>query len=111
MRVSIINPNLVGQDAIGGIVLDQLQFFRRNGDVQVYTPHPIVGVDDDVAAAVRVVTAGDLIEQRAKHFYAGASGIAEETEGQTGNELQVRQRHPKVWLRDDLLKRLLAQII
>lgn len=69
MRVSIINLNLVGQDAIGGIILDQLQFFRRNGDeVQVYTLHPPVGVGDDAAAAVRVVTPGDLIAQRHEHF-------------------------------------------
>jgi glycosyltransferase involved in cell wall biosynthesis len=69
MRVSIINLNLVGQDAIGGIILDQLHFFRRNGDeVQIYTLHPPVGVDDDAAAAVRVVTAGDLIAQRDEHF-------------------------------------------
>lgn len=69
MRVSLINLNLVGPDAIGQTIMHQLQFFRRNGDeVQIYTLHPPEDVPDDVAAAVRVVTAGDLIAQRDQHF-------------------------------------------
>lgn len=71
MRVSLINLNLIGQDAIGQSILHQLQFFRRRGDaVQVYTLHPPVGVSASAAAATRVVTPADLTERRDPHFAA-----------------------------------------
>ncbi len=71
MRVSIINLNLVGQDAIGQNILQQLHFFRRNGDeVCIYTLHPPEGVADEVTALTRVVTPTELMAGRDAHFAA-----------------------------------------
>jgi glycosyltransferase involved in cell wall biosynthesis len=67
MRVSLINLNLIDQDAIGQCLLHQLQFFRRRGDlVQIFTVHPPQGVSGDALATTRVVTADDLV--RDPHF-------------------------------------------
>ena len=69
MRVSIINLNLEGRDAVGQSILHQLHFFRRRGDdVQIYTLHPPGDVAADVAAITRVVQPGDLIARRDLHF-------------------------------------------
>ena len=69
MRISLINPGLVAQDAIGQCMLNQLRFFRRRGDeVQVYLMVPPEGVPEDVAAQIRVVSLGDLISRSDVHF-------------------------------------------
>ena len=69
MRISLINLNLVAQDAIGKCILDQVHYFRRRGDeVQIYVAHSPQGVSEDVAALTRVVTLADLLDRREAHF-------------------------------------------
>ncbi len=69
MRVSLINLNLVAQDAIGQCMLNQVRFFRRRGDdVQVYVMYPPQGTPEDVAALTHVVSLADLVARRDKHF-------------------------------------------
>ncbi|MCB0044618.1 MAG: glycosyltransferase family 4 protein [Caldilineaceae bacterium] len=69
MRVSIINLNLVGYDAIGQNILQQVRFFRRNGDdVRIFTLHPPEQADADVAALTSVVTVTELMAGRNAHF-------------------------------------------
>ena len=69
MRVSIINLNLDGQDAVGQSILHQLHFFRRKGDpVQIYTMHPPANVAADDVAATVVVQPSDLLARRDVHF-------------------------------------------
>ncbi len=71
MRVSIINLNLVGHDAIGQNILEQVRFFRRNGDdVRIFTEHPPQGVASDIVDLTRVVTLADLLAGRDAHFSA-----------------------------------------
>ncbi len=71
MRVSLINPNLVGPDAVGQSVIAQYHYFRRRGDeVLIYTCDKAVDVPDEVAAAVRVVSLSDLVARREPHFAA-----------------------------------------
>ncbi len=49
MRVSIINLNLVGHDAIGQSILNQIRFFRRRGDsVRVYVQQGVDNIPEDV---------------------------------------------------------------
>ncbi len=69
MKVSLINLNLVGLDAIGICILSQVRFFQERGDdVRVYVQHPARAVPQDVEALTRVVTLGDLIAGREAHF-------------------------------------------
>ena len=70
MRVSLINLNLIAQDAIGQCLLNQVRFFQRRGDeVQVYVMHPPQGVPESVAALTRVVTLADLDGPRDERFF------------------------------------------
>ena len=69
MRVSLINVNLVAQDAIGQSVLHQLRFFQRRGDeVWIYVMHPPVGMPEVVCERTRVVQLEDLFSGRDEHF-------------------------------------------
>jgi glycosyltransferase involved in cell wall biosynthesis len=69
MRVSLINANWVGADAIGQCISQQVRYGVRRGDqVQVYTPHPPQLVADDLAALARIVTPNDLTARRDVHF-------------------------------------------
>ncbi len=69
MRVSIINLNLIAQDAVGQNILHQVRFFRRRGDeVQIYVLHPPVGVPTDISALTRVITLTDLLARRDSYF-------------------------------------------
>ncbi len=69
MRVSIINLNLIAQDAIGQNILHQVRFFRRRGDeVQIYLLHPPAGIAADIVALTRVVTITDLLAGRDGYF-------------------------------------------
>ena len=69
MRISLVNVNLIAEDAIGQCLLNQIRFFRRRGDdVQVYTMHPPQGVPEDVEGLNREVSLADLIERRHEHF-------------------------------------------
>lgn len=71
MRVSLINANLVGPDAVGQSVIAQYHYFRRRGDeVLIYTCDKAADVPDEVAAAVRVVSLSDLVARREPHFAA-----------------------------------------
>jgi glycosyltransferase involved in cell wall biosynthesis len=69
MRVSLINSNLVAQDAIGRTLLDQARFFRRRGDeVRIYVMYPLQEVPEDVAALTRVVNLADLVVRGDSYF-------------------------------------------
>ncbi|MFW6116116.1 MAG: glycosyltransferase family 4 protein [bacterium] len=69
MRISLVNVNLVAEDAVGQCLLNQIRFFRRRGDdVQMYAMHPPHGVSEDIEALTRVVSLADLIERRHRHF-------------------------------------------
>ena len=69
LRVSIVNVNLAGPDAIGRCVLNQVQYFRRRGDtVHVYTMLAPQDVADDVANLTRVVNLAQLVARRDAHF-------------------------------------------
>ncbi|MCX6046443.1 MAG: hypothetical protein NT075_15175, partial [Chloroflexi bacterium] len=72
MRVSILNLNLIKQDAVGQNILHQVRFFQRRGDeVQVYVLHPPVDVAPEIVALTRVVTSTDLLARR-DHYFATA---------------------------------------
>jgi glycosyltransferase involved in cell wall biosynthesis len=69
MKVSLINLNLVAEDAIGTCIINQVRFFRRRGDdVRVYILHPPHNVPDDVEAVTSVVTLRAFIEGQHDHF-------------------------------------------
>jgi glycosyltransferase involved in cell wall biosynthesis len=69
MRVSLINGNLIGQDATGQTLLHQLRFHRRRGDaVAIYVEHKPEGIPADAMSAVRVVDPVDLMAGRDGHF-------------------------------------------
>jgi glycosyltransferase involved in cell wall biosynthesis len=69
MRVSILNLNLEGRDAIGQIILAQVRFFQRRGDaVQLYLIHPPRHVPLTVRPLAHVVGLADLTEQKNTHF-------------------------------------------
>jgi glycosyltransferase involved in cell wall biosynthesis len=69
MQISLVNLNLIAQDAIGQCLLNQTRFFRRRGDeVRIYTMHPPQDVPEDATALTRVVGLADLIAGRCEHF-------------------------------------------
>lgn len=69
MRVSILNVNLEGRDAIGQIVLAQVRFFQRRGDtVQLYLVHPPRHVPLSVRPLVHVVGLADLADPKDAHL-------------------------------------------
>jgi glycosyltransferase involved in cell wall biosynthesis len=69
MKVSVINVNLVAEDAIGKCIIDQVHFFSRRGDdVQVYVQYAPEHVPAAVTALTRVVTLKDLIGGAVEHF-------------------------------------------
>lgn len=69
MRISIINLNLVAQDAIGQSILHQIRFFRRRGDVvQIYTMYPPQDIREDIAQLVQVVELVTLMGREDQHF-------------------------------------------
>ncbi len=69
MKISLLNVNLVGRDAVGQNLIHQLRFFQRRGDdVQIFVESAPDGVPEDVRAATRVVTMGDLLARRDEHF-------------------------------------------
>ena len=69
MRVSIVNLNWEGRDAIGQCILNQVRFFQRRGDpVQVYSEHPPQHLPRTAEAVAHIVNAADLQEGREAHF-------------------------------------------
>jgi len=69
MRVSLVNLNLIGQDAVGQTLLHQLRFHRRRGDeVAIYTQHAAEGIPAGVEDAVRVVDPVNLMAGRDAYF-------------------------------------------
>jgi glycosyltransferase involved in cell wall biosynthesis len=69
MRVSLVNLNLVAEDAIGACIINQVRFFRRRGDSpRVYVLHPPSDVPADVREVTSVVTLKDLISGEQDHF-------------------------------------------
>ncbi len=71
MRVSLINLNLIGPDAIGQNLLQQLRFFQRSGDeARIYVPTPPEQIPDDVLPFVTVTDAETLRSGADAHFAA-----------------------------------------
>lgn len=69
MRVSILNLNLVGHDAIGNCIINQLRFFAERGDeARVFVEHPPQGISPDIAPSVKVVSLNDLLHSHDDHF-------------------------------------------
>ncbi len=69
MRVSVVNVNWVGTDAIGECISQQVRYSLRQGDqVQVYVSYPPHLVPDDLAALARVIAPADLMTRREAHF-------------------------------------------
>jgi glycosyltransferase involved in cell wall biosynthesis len=69
MRISLLNLNLIGEDAIGSCIVSQVRFFQRRGDdVRVYVVYPPERVPPEVSAVTSVVTLRELIEGRQEHF-------------------------------------------
>src|SRR5512145_1180597 len=69
MRISLVNLNLIGADAIGQCVLNQTRYSLRRGDqIQLYTQHPPYQVPDDLAALAHVVNPAELEACRDDHF-------------------------------------------
>jgi glycosyltransferase involved in cell wall biosynthesis len=69
MKISLININLVAEDAIGTCMVNQVRFFSRRGDdVHVYIPSPPHHVPADIAAVTSMVTLDDLIGGQQEHF-------------------------------------------
>jgi glycosyltransferase involved in cell wall biosynthesis len=69
MRVSLINLNLVAEDAIGTCIVNQARLFLRRGDdVRIYTSHPPERVSEDIETLTRVVRLADLEQGRREHF-------------------------------------------
>ena len=69
MYVSLLNLNIVAQDAIGSVIIQQARFFRLRGDeVQIYVQHPPEGISSDIAPLVRIVSVGELIGGFHPHF-------------------------------------------
>ncbi len=67
MRVSIINLNMVAQDAIGQCMLNQTRFFRRRGDeVKIYLAHPPQGLPTNITTLA--MGADGLLAGRDEHF-------------------------------------------
>lgn len=70
MRVSLVNLNLIAQDAIGQCLLHQQRYFLRRGDeVRIYTQHPPQGIPAEVIPYVQVVNPIDLVAQRDDYFH------------------------------------------
>jgi glycosyltransferase involved in cell wall biosynthesis len=71
MRVSIVNLNLEGRDAIGQSILNQVRMFQRRGDeVAVYLVHPPRHVPLTVTRLAQVVGPADLVEGGSPQFTA-----------------------------------------
>lgn len=69
MKVSLINVNLIAEDAIGACMINQARWFNGRGDdVRVYVLHPPHNAPPDVTALTRVVSLADLIGGREAHF-------------------------------------------
>jgi len=69
MKISLINVNLVAEDAIGACIINQVRFFcRRGDDVRVYIPSLPHHAPADVAAVTSVVTRDDLAGAEQEHF-------------------------------------------
>lgn len=69
LRISMINLNLVAEDAIGTCIINQARLFRRRGDdVRIHILHAPVGVPTDVEALASVVSLRDLISGQNEHF-------------------------------------------
>ena len=61
MRVSLLNLNLVGKDAIGRSIMAQARFFKRRGDiVQIFVEQAPEDVPADIARLCHVVTPAAL---------------------------------------------------
>lgn len=69
MKVSLLNVNLIAKDAVGTIIINMARFFRLRGDeVRIFIQHPPKDVPKDIAPLCSVLSLGDLIGGRQRHF-------------------------------------------
>ena len=69
MRISLVNTNLVAEDAIGTCIMNQVRLFRRRGDdVRIYTGHAPERMPADIEAVTQVASPSDLDDGRFDHF-------------------------------------------
>ena len=69
MRVSIVNLNLEGRDAIGQCIQNQVRFFQRRGDeVQVYLANAPRNESAGVRSVICVVGPGDITAGKDRRF-------------------------------------------
>ena len=69
MRVSLINVNLMAEDATGTAIINQVRFFQgRCDDTVVYVQGHSRTLHPDVQAVTRAVTLRGLLEGREEHF-------------------------------------------
>jgi glycosyltransferase involved in cell wall biosynthesis len=69
ITVSLINLNLVVEDAIGTCIINQARFFQQRGDeVHIYVLHPYFDLPADIEEVTRIVTLADLIGGGQGHF-------------------------------------------
>lgn len=62
MRVSLVNVNLIGPDAIGSLVIQMARFFRERGDeVRIWIQSPPRDIPEDIVPLCRVVTLAGLM--------------------------------------------------
>lgn len=69
MRVSLLNLNLIAEDAIGASVIHMARFFlSRDADVRLYLEHPPERAPEDIQRLCKVISLKDLLADREGHF-------------------------------------------
>jgi glycosyltransferase involved in cell wall biosynthesis len=65
MKVSLLNLNLIGPDAIGSVIIKMARYYRDRGDeVRIFIGGPPRDVPDDIRQICRVVTLANLLRAR-----------------------------------------------
>ena len=65
MKVSLLNLNLIGPDAIGAVIIKMARYYRDRGDeVRIFITGPPRDVPDDIRQLCRVVTLANLLRTR-----------------------------------------------
>lgn len=69
MKISLLNLNLVAEDAIGTSIINMARFFLQRGDeVRIFVEHPPEGVPRDIKDLCSVLSLGTLIGGTQEHF-------------------------------------------
>jgi glycosyltransferase involved in cell wall biosynthesis len=65
MKVSLLNLNLIGPDAIGSVIIKMARYYRDRGDeVRIFIGSPPRDVPDDIGQICRVTTLANLLRPR-----------------------------------------------